>query len=200
MTLMGQMYGVPVCYKFEETSALIEIPQAPIDADFALLREYTEEIRALDEGVANWPQFREENYTFCQKGEGLIQTDGDVAVLSPLGTILWERYQKRWVTYYAPDDVEAAIQSLPDIRRILTEKIDHLRNGVKVEMKQDHRVYDDGNNQNRIYFFSEQGKIYIYRVFEDEEAAKEYIDQPFTDDDRQEILETAKRRRLLASD
>ncbi|MEE4354840.1 MAG: hypothetical protein V2I97_00120 [Desulfococcaceae bacterium] len=48
LTIMGQIYNIPLYYTFEETSAansqLIRIPQAPVDFDFTLFDEYYDDI------------------------------------------------------------------------------------------------------------------------------------------------------------
>ena len=117
-------------------------------------------------------------------------------VLSPVGEILWRRYQTEWVFYYAPDDVESEIQQLPNIHDILAKKMDVVRSNAKLEKKGDHYVFDDGNNPYRIYYFVEDDDFYIYKVFQDHDAAAKYIQTPFGSEERAEILHTAKRKRI----
>lgn len=198
VSLMAQLYNVATYYKFADSDAIIEIPEAPIVGDMKLVEQYEEPIAALAEGVEDWPAFKNQHAAFCRNAPGMIQADDEVAFLSPVGEILWRRYQTDWVFYYAPDDVESQIQQLPNIRDILAKKVDVMRSNTKLEKKGDHYVFDDGNNQNRIYYFSEDDDLYIYKVFQDEEAAQKYIQTSFGPDERAEILHTAKRRRLAA--
>lgn len=197
VTLMAQLNDVPLAYKFEETDALLSVPQAPIAADLDLIKEHEELVAQLAELVDDWPSFRDEHDSFCHKASGLIHTDGDVALLSPLGEILWQRYQKQFAHYYATDEVEARIQDRPDIQRILRDKFDALLNDRKVEQKNGHYQYDDGDNQNRIYFFRENGDVYIDQVFEDHDAAESYIQT--SPPNRDELMEKASRRRIRRS-
>jgi CRISPR/Cas system-associated protein Csm6 len=197
LTLMAQLNDVPLLYKFEETDALLSVPQAPIKADLELIKEYEGLVDQLDEGIENWPAFQDEHYAFYEKAEGLIHTDGEIALLSPLGEILWQRYQEEFAHYYATDEVEARIQDHPDIQRILRDKFDALLTDRKVEQKNGHYQYDDGDNQNRIYFFRENGDIYIYQVFEDHDAAEAYIRTALPD--RDELKKEAERRRIRTS-
>lgn len=198
VSLMAQLYDVATYYKFADSDAIIEIPEAPIVGDMKLVEQYEEPIAALAEGVEDWPAFKNQHAAFCRNAPGMIQADDEIAFLSPVGEILWRRYQTDWVFYYAPDDVESQIQQLPNIRDILAKKVDVMRSNAKLEKKGDHYVFDDGNNQNRIYYFSEDDDLYIYKVFQDEEAAQKYIQTSFGPDERAEILHTAKRRRLAA--
>lgn len=197
LTLMAQLNHVPLLYKFDETDALLSVPQAPIKADLDLIEEHEGLVAQLDEGVDNWPAFRDEHYAFCERAEGLIHTDGEIALLSPLGEILWQRYQEQSIRYYATDEVQARIEERPNIQRILKDKFDALLTDQKVEQKNGHYVYDDGNNQNRIYFFREDGEIYIDQVFEDHDAAEAYIQTSLPD--RNELKERTERRRIRTS-
>lgn len=203
VTLMAQLYGVTAYYLFEDAGQVLDIPAAPIMGDMDLVEHYAGPISALSAVVEDWSAFQNEHPTFCREAKSMIQVLSDdtdsIASLSPIGEILWRRYQAEWVTYYAPDKVEAKIQTLPDIQRILASKMDVIRSETKLETKGDHYVYDDGNTPNRIYYFTEDGRPYLYKVFEDHDAHDRYWREvSFDASDRREIIRTAKQRRIAA--
>lgn len=49
LTLIGQIHKVPVMYKFEDSDALITIPQLPINFDWELAVEYGDQLRDINE-------------------------------------------------------------------------------------------------------------------------------------------------------
>jgi hypothetical protein len=88
--------------------------------------------------------------------------------------------------FYTPDAVWEEIQPQPDILRIFRGKFSNVqiqksKTETKAELEGEeykHLVYDDGNNNNRIYYFQEKGRIYVYKTFENEEDAKKFIRKP----------------------
>ncbi len=103
LTLMGQIYNIPLYYTFEETSGknteLIRIPQTPIDINYGLFEKYAHIFRELDAGVYDWENFRRKKY--CSDQDELLvhscvetfPIDGkEVAELSPVGKMFWDRY------------------------------------------------------------------------------------------------------------
>ena len=197
LSLMGQVYGVPLYYKFEEAQSLLEIPRTPLDADWELFQDYDQELSGLADTLPT-DDLTERHRLVERTAPGLVQRVGDELVgLSPMGYVLWARYCTKRIVYYAPDDVETEIDRQPEIQRILRTKFDQFggeHERGKIEIKEDHRVFDDGNNDNRIYFFREGEKIYIYNTFEDHDAAKEFIDTSFDEADRQDVIERSSRR------
>ena len=95
---------------------------------------------------------------------------------------------------YASDEVLERINEQKDIYRILEDKF-RFRDTreKKTEIKGEHRVYDDGDNPNRIFYFEEDGRIYIYATFQDHEKYEEFIN---TKIDREKIKNSAKRRKI----
>lgn len=199
LTIMGQVRGVPLRYKFEEADGLISIPQAPLSIDWSLFEEHEAQFKALEEGVDDWPAFKNEHYTFYQKADSCIHAENGIAILSPLGEVFWQRYRNRYFLFYAPDDVYENLQSMPDIRRILSTKGEYLKGDQKVEQKNGHYVYDDGNNENRIYFFRDGDDLYLYGAFEDHDAAEDFIEASIGEGKRRDIKERSVLRRIEKS-
>ncbi len=118
-------------------------------------------------------------------------------MLNSLGSALWNKYKARFFTFLAPDDVWQEIQTQQDILRILQNKFhDEAARENKTETKQVHRVFDDGKNNNRIYYFTHDGNVYIYKTFESESAAKKFID---SDLDKDAVIRASQPRHLLIS-
>ncbi len=97
MTIMGQIYNIPICYIFEETDELIEIPQAPVDFDFSVIDENYVAFQSL--GKAQPPSYREFISDFTTevfdrlKSKNLVEEiDGEVK-LTPLGIMLKKKYK-----------------------------------------------------------------------------------------------------------
>lgn len=204
LTIMAQINNVPLYYTFEETEhvkeELLRIPQAPIDIKWELFEEHWEQFSLLEGGDIR--QKSEFTYPFLEQTQSsCLEIDGNDVALNPLGTIFWNSYKTKYFVFYAPDDVWEEIQIQPDILRILKEKFSDSQKRVnkteiKAELEGDeykHFVYDDGNNDNRIYYFQEQQKIYIYKTFESEEDARRFIRQPKR---KNHIIQTSQAKKL----
>lgn len=204
LTIMAQINSVPLYYTFEDTEGmkeeLLRIPQAPIDIKWELFEEYWEQFSLLEGGDIR--QKSEFTYPFLEQTQSsCLEIDGNDVALNPLGAIFWNSYKTKYFVFYAPDDVWEEIQTQPDILRILKEKFsDPQKRANKTEIKAElegdeykHLVYDDGNNDNRIYYFQEQQKIYIYKTFESEEDARRFIRQSKR---KNYIIQTSQVRKL----
>ena len=97
LTILAQLERVPLYYNFEDTDALIKIPQAPLVIDWASIERYSDVLMKIDEGLEDWEQFREENHQAVQDLEAFIEVADEVALLSPIGQIFWNHYQKYFV-------------------------------------------------------------------------------------------------------
>ena len=79
------------------------------------------------------------------------------------------------------------IQKLKNIQNILKTKLSSNYTN-KTEQKNNHFVYDDGNNQNRIFYFEVDKKFYIYKVFENHDRYEEYLNKnSFSKDFKQQF-------------
>lgn len=200
MTIMAQVNSCDVVYIYEESEALIKIPKTPIKIDYDLFAKYYQEIVLLDNAIENYEAVKKANYRIFNELEerGFVEILGNDAFLSPIGKIFFERYKNQFFVFYCTDEVWEEIQGQKDIKRILTDKFskEEIRKN-KTETKQElkdakHKVYDDGDNNNRIYYFEEGGNIYIYKTFEDEEAAREFIKTKF---DKEKVIKNSTLRK-----
>ncbi len=207
LTVLGELYDVPLHYKFEDADGLLSIPQVPITLDEALFREHEAEFSALEEIVDDWASFKEDHHAFKERAGDLIEVvdEDNMAGLSPLGKLFWDYYTDQYVFFHAPDDVYEAIRDeQPNVRRILRTKMNQLLGGNQVGPKGDHLAFDDGKNSNRIFFFEDEGELYIYQTFDEEEDYDDYDsywrDTTFTDAERKRVKKRSERRRLRRDD
>lgn len=197
LTVMALINNCDIYYVFEESQTVIEIPRVPMEINYAVFDKYSEEIRQLENGLENYGKERAKSFAAFSELEkaGMVEKLEDIAFLSPLGVIFQERYRRNYFEFYCSNEVWEEIKTQKDIQRILTEKF---REGIirenKTETKGMHRVYDDGDNPNRIYYFEHVGDVYIYKTFQNEEAAKEFINTPLS---REEVIKNAIKRKWV---
>ncbi|MDY6991414.1 MAG: hypothetical protein SVR94_02245, partial [Pseudomonadota bacterium] len=191
LTILGQVNKVPVRYIFEDTDTLIEIPLLPLTIDNSLFEKYEREFYLIEEETS---LNKQNHYQFVEEAASCLEIDDTGVTLNSLGLVLWDKYKSRYFFFYASDDVWKEIQSQEDIKRILKTKFgDKDSRQNKTEIKGEHFVYDDGDNNNRIYYFDEQGTVYIYKTFQSEERAKAVIN---TSLDRNTEVKKAKLRKI----
>jgi len=195
MTVLGQVNGIPLYYVFEETDNLIEIPPVPIDINQKIFEKYENEFELLDDGEIK--QKSDFSHDFLKYCASCLETTNNLITLNPLGKILWNKYLLKYYSLYCTDQVFTDIENYKDIKRIIQTKYHHIIDRQKVEKKKDHYVYDDGKNNNRIYFFKEDEKLFIYRVFINHDDAEKFIDTPFGDEEKKKVKDEAKIRRFL---
>jgi putative CRISPR-associated protein (TIGR02619 family) len=106
MTIIGQIYNIPIYYIFEETDELIKIPQAPVDFDFSVIDENYVAFNALRKPkIENMPtigdfkadlaekaQEKESEFNRLKKENLIEEIDGKVR-MTPLGSLLMKRYK-----------------------------------------------------------------------------------------------------------
>lgn len=101
MTIIGQIYNIPIYYIFEETDELIKIPQTPVDFDFSVIEENYTAFQALGKESNNLPtpsyfksDLLESEQEFNRlKNEHLIEEIDEKVKLTPLGSLLMKRYK-----------------------------------------------------------------------------------------------------------
>ena len=97
LTILAQLERVPLYYNFEDTDALIQIPQAPLVVDWASIERYSDILGQIDEGIEGWQKFERENSQAVQDLEAFIEVTPELTYLSPIGQIFWNHYQRYFV-------------------------------------------------------------------------------------------------------
>jgi len=180
LTILAQIHKWPIYYIFENTDALIKIPYIPIDINWRIFDKYWEYFERI--AHPNSIPKRDLTYDFLKECSDIfeeIKIDNITYVtLGPIGEILWRKYKSRFFIFYAPEEVYNEIQRQNNIMRILTSKFrsNEIRKD-KTEIKNGHYVYDDGNNPYRIFYFEHEGKVCIYKTFENHKEYENYLNQ-----------------------
>ena len=191
LSLLGQINQTSIQYIFEDTGVLINIPQLPIKLDTSLFDKHWEKLLQLEGNIFNRYQKSElyEDLAPC------FDLDDNDFCFNFLGEALWKKYKSQYFIFYAPDDTWSEIQKQRDIKRILATKLwkKEVQEGSKNEQKGDKWCYDDGNNNNRIYYLKKSDELVIYKTFENEEAAKKYIDSNVN---FEQVVNLAKQRKI----
>ena len=195
LTIMALINQSEIKYIYEDSKELITIPILPIIINDEIFEKYFDELSLLNIGIENYQNVKCENYEIYNNLEkiGLVESQDNLALISPIGKIFFENFNSRYLSFYCPDDVFQEIENQKDIKRILKEKFITSITDKKLKKKGNHYVFDDGNNNNRIYFFKSHGKVYIYKTFQNEELAKKYIDVNVNHED---IIKKSKYRRV----
>lgn len=198
LTILGQVNRVPIFYIFEETETdkyeLIKMPNAPIDYKKEIFENHWETFFQLDNDSISRDKISQSFFNDC--GSCLEEYEGEF-LLNALGRILWNNFKSKFFIFFTTDEVFKEIENQKDISRILKSKFkEFITSKNKTEKKQDHLVYDDGNNNNRIYYFEDSDKIFIYKTFESEEKAKAYISTPFKEIARLNFKNNSKKFKI----
>lgn len=200
LTIMAAVNKFDLVYIFEDTDTLISIRPLPIKIDNDFLHRYYEEITLLENGIKNYSSIKGNNYKAFEELEkkGFVDKVDNEALLSPIGEIFFNQYNRNFFTFYCPDDVYEEIEKQQDIKRIIREKFTNKELlDSKTEIKGDHYEYDDGDNNNRIFYFKHNGHIYIYKTFQSEELSVKFIDSKL---DKNRIIQSSKIRKLEVQD
>lgn len=201
IAIMAQINQCDIYYIFEDTDALIKIPKTPIRVDYDEIEENYYLLKELENGINNYPQWKEKNYARIEKINGFIDTDGEIAFLSPIGRIFLSKYEQKYFIFYAPDNVWENIQKKKDIERVLATKFwskNQRDNQSEWKSNRTHLVFDDGNNQNRIFYFEEGGNIYIYKLFTDHDKYTQYLENNagLSKNEREQLKKESKQRKI----
>ncbi len=180
ITMIAQVNGAELYYIFEDTEELITIPSMPVTLNMGLFDKYSMQFKALEEGIDNYNKWAQNNYEFVQKADACIQVVDNIAMLSPLGQILWKNYMSNHAIFFATEEVLKEIENnrtlLEKVIKFTNKEIRENKTEIKGKGKYQHYVYDDGNNDYRIFYYEKEGNVYIYEVFADEEEETKYLD------------------------
>jgi len=200
LTIISTINRCEIKYIFEKSEELITIPQLPIKIDETIFDNYINYINKLEQGIDDYNKEKQNNKTYKElEKNGLVEYEDNLAFLSPIGQILYTKYKNNVFVFYASDNVFEEIQKQGNIREILSSKF--VKNFErKTEQKNDHYVYDDGNNPYRIFYFQQENNIYIYKTFEDHDEYEKYLSsEKITDEFKQEYIQKSKIRKIKIS-
>ena len=197
LTILAQINNCPLYYIFENTDSLMEITNIiPIEIKTEIFDNYYETFEKIENETPNINEIDNDFRTKCDSFIKRVEIDGNEYVeLNLLGQILWKNYKSKFFVFYAPEDIYKEIENQENIKRIIKEKLSIMEmRKSKTEQKNNHFVYDDGNNQYRIFYFEDNGKIYIYKTFEDHNEYERYLNKTsFNNNLRNDIISKSKK-------
>ena len=183
LTILAQVNQCPIYYIFENTDALIQIPNIPIDINWKLFEDYWKSFSLIEKsnGIKE-SDLPEKFLKDCRAFLESVDIDNEhCCVLNPLGEILWNKYKEKYFVFYTTDDIYEKINH-KEIQRIFKSKFSNPQiRGSKTQIKNNHYVYDDGNNPYRIFYFEEKDVIYVYEVFVNHDDYSKYLNDTLID-------------------
>jgi len=198
LTILAQVNQCPIYYIFENTDALIQIPNIPIDINWKLFEDYWESFSLIEKSnVIKESDLPEKFLKDCRAFLESVDIDNEhCCVLNPLGEILWNKYKEKYFVFYTTDDIYEKINH-KEIQRIFKSKFSNPQiRGSKTQIKNNHYVYDDGNNPYRIFYFEEKDVIYVYNVFVNHDDYSKYLNDTLIDQKfKQEFKNNSKCRK-----
>ncbi len=97
LTILGQVNHFPLYYIFEETDALIKIPQTPVDIDWEKIGKNADLLEKLEkEGTIEEKKMCQEDIKALKDIETLIERYEGMVCLNSLGIIFWHRYRSSY--------------------------------------------------------------------------------------------------------
>lgn len=192
LTILAQINRCLIYYIFEDTDALIKIPNIPFSTEWYNLDnliKYEEKLKILEKGIDNRDDFEKiKNSEFYKEFSFLIWEDDiddqTIAALNPIGKIIYEKYKQKYFTFYCTKDTSIRIDSDERLKTIIIKQFSNeqtRRN--KTEMKNGHSVYDAGDNPFRFFYTERDGNIYIYKAFNNHDEYIRYLEKtPYSED------------------
>lgn len=188
LTILAQINNCPIYYIFEDTDALIKIPNIPFSKewfDWKKLKEYENFLEKLEHGITEKSDYYSLiNSDFYKNYSFLVWTDKDgLAELNPIGRIIYNKYKEKIFEFYTYDEIFSIIQSNKNLKELFEKQFSNKEQRKnKTEEKNGHFVYDAGNNQLRIFYREIKNKIYIYKVFTNHDEYERYLNStPFNE-------------------
>lgn len=188
LTILAQINNCPIYYIFEDTDALIKIPNIPFSKewfDWKKLKEYEIFLEKLEQGITEKSDYYSLiNSDFYKNYSFLVWTDKDgLAELNPIGRIIYNKYKEKIFEFYTYDEIFSIIQSNKNLKELFEKQFSNKEQRKnKTEEKNGHFVYDAGNNQLRIFYREIKNKIYIYKVFTNHDEYERYLNStPFNE-------------------
>jgi CRISPR/Cas system-associated protein Csm6 len=167
LSLLGQVNQTKVQYTFEDTGVLITIPQLPIKQDDELFEKHWKSLQhLLKSEILSRFEYSElyEDLSVC------FDLDGNDFCFNFLGEALWKKFLANFFDFYCSDEVLEEIESNNDIYNEVASSFYHSEQRLNLSKRKpqphnDHLCYGKSRHKPRIFYFEEDGNIFIYKVF-----------------------------------
>ena len=180
LTILAQLNGCPIYYIFEDTDALIKIPNIPFSKeliDWKELDKHFEILVKLEKEIEKEKDYQElKNSEFYQRYSFLIWEEPPLAGLNPIGKIILEKYKEKSFIFYGTDEVIEKINKFPECKDLISKFSDpDIRENKTDRNRKGHHVYDDGDNPRRVFYRKKNGKLYVYKIFCNHDEYDRYL-------------------------
>jgi len=172
-TLVGLLFDVPVYYIHEAFRDIIEMPPTPIGWDYSLLADHEEFFEWISTDLRETREVDARLRGLPEEVRLLLVEEEGYTLLSPAGEAFYEAYRSRkdatagtpiwlsgaaWRTYRdAVPDVQAGFRRVLEklrMREVWIRRSEIPRNS-------DCQVYPRGHRDERVFFYEEDGNIYV---------------------------------------
>ncbi len=133
MTIIGQIYQIPVYYTFkgddsQDEFELIRIPQAPFDINWNMFEKYKKVIDDLEIGIERWEIYKMKNkidddFSLCVYHDPV----DDTAFLSGIGQLFYDKFNQ-WLMIKVLANGPFSEKQADRNRKILNQAIEGLHN------------------------------------------------------------------------
>lgn len=167
LSLLGQINQTKIQYTFENTGTLITVPQLPIKQNDDLFEKHWESLHLLKNEILS-------KYEYAELFAALnvcFDEDGDDFCFNFLGEALWKKYISNYFVFYCSDDVLKDINKDDNIYNEVVSSFYHTDQRLKFSKRKpqphnDHLCYGKGRFNPRVFYFEEDEKVVIYKVFQ----------------------------------
>lgn len=189
LTILGQLNGCDIYYIYENTDTLIKIPKMPISSkcfDICKIDRYYSYFEKLDKGLDDRGEIAKIlSSSFYEDFSFVVwhyqEKYGELVELNPIGKILFEKYKENVHYFWSNDNVVNKILSSKGLLGVLDKFFNKQIRFSKTEQKDNHMVYDDGDNQIRIFYYyvntqtSKNKELCIYEAFDNHDKYERYL-------------------------
>lgn len=155
LTVLGQINKCPIYYIFEDTDALVKIPNIPLNIDWNIFRENEDWFFNLESNSVI--QLKED--TNFGNLESLVERVDNLVSLNPLGFVLWEKYKSSFYILKISQDVHDYIEKNKDRLSVIEKSF--------VELKR--RLSEDPSNPDLNHGISNLNLPDDFRIFKHKE-------------------------------
>lgn len=176
LSILGQIWGIPIFYTFEEEQNLITIPRIPIQIDTELFSKYADIFEKLNGVIsyADWRNLEQRiHYEDREAIKSFILELDDMLGLSPVGRIFWSKYREGFYVLYLSRQAEEVIEQaqikplldkflVPSLRKERLHSLENVPPDVRCFKLQagDSGVF-------RVIYKERNGQLQIYRIYLD---------------------------------
>ncbi|MCS7163553.1 MAG: putative CRISPR-associated protein [Thermodesulfovibrio sp.] len=128
LTILAQINRCPIYYVFEDTDALIKIPQIPISINWSIFEKNEEFFFNLEkEGIEEIEDEKKIDPSIVS----LLESADNLYSLNPLGIALWERYKSEYDFIYVSHEIEEYLNKNPEKKKIFESSIFELKRRLR---------------------------------------------------------------------